>query len=572
MRTSSRFSTLLLLIAALWAGPLGRPSAAQTTFNANPATLGAIPDSLGECGTDGAPHFVVVPVSGVVGGVTGVSVSMALTHTWMGELTATLIAPDGTQHVIFGRTRATTPTDWGSSFDLNGSTYTFNDAAGGNWWMAATQDPVPGGAYRTSAIGGFPGATGPATAMNPVFANREPNGTWRVRFTDSCRLDVGTVSALSLALTTTGVVTPPTAAVPDAYFAGLSTPLVVPAPGVLGNDINSPGSGPLTATLQGLPTHGSITLNSDGGFRYVPSTGYLGPDSFTYFPSNNGGSAAPTTVSITVVPVQPPTNFRVDRVSGTTVTLRWDAPPYGPVPTGYRVEGGTTPGAVHGAVETGPAPALTFPAPSGAFYVRVKALDGPMTSGVSNETRLYVNVPIVPSAPAGLTGLVNGDALALSWKLSYEGGEPTDVLLDVSGDLSATVPMGLTESFAFSGVPAGTYTFALRARNASGAGAASPSITLTFPGACSGVPSAPLNYLFYRVGNTAYLLWDPPATGPAASAYVLNVTGAFVGALPVGATRNLSAVVTPGTYQVSVTALNACGASAPTAAQTIQVP
>ncbi|MEZ5420647.1 MAG: hypothetical protein R2708_25345 [Vicinamibacterales bacterium] len=86
--------------------------------------------------------------------------------------------------------------------------------------------------------------------MNPVFANREPNGTWQVRFTDSCRLDVGSVTALSLALTTTGVVTPPVAANPDQYFAGLSTPLVVAAPGVLANDVNSPGSGALSATVQ----------------------------------------------------------------------------------------------------------------------------------------------------------------------------------------------------------------------------------------------------------------------------------------------------------------------------------
>ena len=567
-----RFSTLLPLLAALWAGPLAGQASAQGTFNALPATLGAVPDSVGECGIDGPPRLVSVPVTGVVGGITTVSVSMVLTHSWMGELSAVLVAPDGTSHVIFGRTRASSEPYWGTDNDLNAALVTFNDGAAGDWWAAANTNPVPPGTYRTSAMGGFPGATGAVTAMNPVFNNREPNGNWVVRFTDSCRLDVGTVSALSLTLNSTGVETPPVAAVADAYFAGLSTPLVVAAAGVLGNDINSPGSGALTAAVQTLPTHGTLTLNSNGGFRYTPTTGYLGPDSFTYVASNNAGSTAPATVSITVVPVQPPANVRVDRVVGSTVTVRWDNPPYGPVPTGYRLEGGTTPGSIMGAVQTGPAPALTFAAPSGSFYIRVKALDGGMTSGVSNEVRLHVNVPVPPSAPAGLTGLVNGDTLALSWKLSYEGGEPANVLLDVSGALAATVPLGASESFSFAGVPAGTYTFALRAQNAGGVSVASTPVTLTFPGACSGVPAAPRNYLFYGIGNAVFLVWDPPATGPAATGYVLNVSGAFVGALPVGNTRNLSTSVPAGTYQVSVTATNACGSSAPTAVQTVQIP
>ena len=564
-------SFLFSLVAVLSIGTYAAPALAQTTFNATPSTLGAVPDSVGECPNDGQPRVVSVPVSGAVGGVTSVAVSMTMTHTWMGEITATLIAPDGTSHVLFGRTHATAVPFWGIDSDMNG-TYTFSDAAGGNWWTAALASPVPPGAYRTSAIGGSPSATGATTAMNPVFNNREPNGTWRVRFTDSCRLDVGVVSALSLSLATTGVITPPVAAVPDSYFAGLSTPLVVAGPGVLANDINSPGSGALSATVQALPTHGSLTLNSDGGFRYTPTTGYLGPDSFTYFASNLGGDTNVTTVSLTVVPVQPPTNLRVDRVTGSLVTLRWDLPPYGPVPTGYRVEGGTTPGSIMGAVATGPAPALTFLAPSGSFYVRVKALDGPMTSGVSNEVRLHVNVPVVPSAPTSLTGLVNDSALTLAWKLGYGGGEPTDVLLDVTGSLVATVPLGATESFTFAPVPAGTYTFSVRSRNAGGIGPASAPVTLTFPGACSGAPEPPSNFLFYGAGNTVSLLWDPPATGPAASAYVLNVTGAFVGPVPVGASRSLSAGVGAGTYNVSVTALNACGASAPTTVQTVLVP
>jgi len=270
-----RLFASLVLVVAFCAGPLVSQSLAQATFSADPATLGQIPDSVGEVGTDGPPLFVSIPVSGGVGGVTTVSVSMTISHSWMGEITATLISPDGTAHVLYGRTLATSPTDWGTDHDMNG-TYSFSDAASGNFWTAAGSAPVPEGAYRTSAIGGFAGATGPVTAINPVFNNREPNGTWRVRFTDSARLDVGIVSAVSITLTTTGLITPPTAAVPDAYIAGRSTPLVVAAPGVLGNDLNSAGSGALTATLQTSPTQGAVLLNSNGSFIYTPAPGYLG--------------------------------------------------------------------------------------------------------------------------------------------------------------------------------------------------------------------------------------------------------------------------------------------------------
>ncbi len=359
---------------------------------------------------------------------------------------------------------------------------------------------------------------------------------------------------------------------PDAYIAGRSTPLVVAAPGVLANDLNSPGSGPLTATLQTLPTSGTVTLNSNGGFVYTPVAGYLGPDSFTYYPSNTAGSSAATTVSITVVPVQPATQFRIDRVAGNQVTLRWDPPAAGPPPTGYLIEGGLAPGAPVASAVTGPTPALTFTAPSGAFFLRVTSLDGAMASGVSNEVPLYVNVPVAPSAPVSLTGLVNDTSMALSWKPTFGGAAPTDTILDVSGALVGSVSVGAVDTFTFAGVPPGTYTFTVRSANATGGSAAATPVTLTFPAACTGVPAPPRNYLYYREGSVLHLLWDPPATGPAATAYVLNVTGSFVGAVPVGVSRNPSGAVPPGSYSVSVSALNACGASVPTAAQTVVVP
>src|SRR2546426_5090804 len=53
------------------------------------------------------------------------------------------------------------------------------------------------------------------------------------------------------------------------------------SPGVLANDGDVDGD-PLTAIVVSNPTHGSLTLNNDGSFTYVPALNYNGPDSFTY--------------------------------------------------------------------------------------------------------------------------------------------------------------------------------------------------------------------------------------------------------------------------------------------------
>jgi large repetitive protein len=569
----NRFSSLVLLGLG-FAGVLGAttPSVAQTTFNANPATLGPIPDGGALCPEPGAPRLVSFAVAGKAGPVVSVTVSATLSHPWVGDVTATLFAPNGTSHVLFGRTGLTTEGGGGSNAMLVGA-YTFRDSAAGNWWTAAQTDPLAPGVYRTSQLGGA-GATGAVTAMDPVFAGTEPNGTWTLQLTDGCNVDTGSVDAAAITVTTTGLVAPPTAA-PDTYGVAAATSLGVGAPGVLMNDVNPIGGGGMTAVLASPPAHGSLTLNPDGSFAYTPSAAFAGVDSFTYRPANLGGNGGVTTVTLNVTgptTIQPATEFRVDDVTGNQVTLRWDPPLLGPPPTGYLVEGGVTPGSTLAAIPVGPVPFLRFNAPSGSFFVRVKALDGGAISATSNEVPLHVGVPVPPSAPGRLTGMVNGNSVALSWSMTYEGGAPTNAILDVTGAATASLPLGPVESHTLSGLPPGSYTFAVRAANASGTSAPSSATTLAIPGSCTGAPAVPDNFLFFRVGATVFLFWDPPATGAAPTGYQLNVAGAFSGVFPVGAARTLSTGVPSGSYTVSVTAVNACGASAPTPPQTVVVP
>src|SRR5205814_9994788 len=51
------------------------------------------------------------------------------------------------------------------------------------------------------------------------------------------------------------------------------------------------------------PTHGVLTLNTNGGFTYLPATNYLGTDSFTYQANDGALNSGIATVSITITGV-----------------------------------------------------------------------------------------------------------------------------------------------------------------------------------------------------------------------------------------------------------------------------
>jgi hypothetical protein len=271
-------------------------------------------------------------------------------------------------------------------------------------------------------------------------------------------------------------------------------------------------------------------------------------------------------------PLQAPLNLRAASIVGSLVTFRWDLSPIGPRPTSFVVEGGIAPGQVLASLDTGgPFPIFAVSAPTGAFHVRVHALTANERSGPSNEIQIFVNTPTPPSAPANLLTLVNGTSLALTWRPTFLGGAATAHVLNVSGSVTASLPLSEATNAAFDTVPGGTYTLSVSASNASGISAASNTATVTVPGSCSGAPFVPAGFLAYRVGNTIFVVWDPPASGPAPTQYVLTVSGAFNGGFPTTA-RALSGAVGPGSYGLTVAALNPCGTSAGTAVQIVTVP
>jgi len=221
------FAVISLAAIGLWIGVHNNTAEANTTIASNniaPAATftgtgtGNIPDlpSGTTCQTaQGTPLNVTFNVTGISGNVSNVALSATGFHSWVGDITATLIAPNGASHSVFGRTLATTAGSSGDSSDFNG-TYVFTDAAAappsGGWWQeaniqgaAAAMTP---GSYRTTNPGGA-GATipMPATSMNPSFTGvANANGTWTLRLTDGCALDTGNISAA--VLTVDGITAP----------------------------------------------------------------------------------------------------------------------------------------------------------------------------------------------------------------------------------------------------------------------------------------------------------------------------------------------------------------------------
>ena len=91
----------------------------------------------------------------------------------------------------------------------------------------------------------------------------------------------------------------------DVYTTLEDTVLNVPAPGILANDTDADGN-PLTVVLVNSVTHGSLSLNANGSFSYVPNTNYNGSDSFTYAVNDGTVTGNNATVTINITPVNDP--------------------------------------------------------------------------------------------------------------------------------------------------------------------------------------------------------------------------------------------------------------------------
>ena len=71
------------------------------------------------------------------------------------------------------------------------------------------------------------------------------------------------------------------------------------APGLLAND-SDPDGDHLVASKLTDPAHGSVTVNADGSFSYVPAAGWHGTDSFEYRACDPSGLCDTATVALVI--------------------------------------------------------------------------------------------------------------------------------------------------------------------------------------------------------------------------------------------------------------------------------
>ena len=104
----------------------------------------------------------------------------------------------------------------------------------------------------------------------------------------------------------------PPVATDHAYALSEDTKLTLTGPGVLAGDTDADGDS-FTASAVTTPSHGTLTLNTDGSFTYTPTPGYSGSDSFTYEANDGLYDSNVATVSLNVTPVTPTLDAIADK-------------------------------------------------------------------------------------------------------------------------------------------------------------------------------------------------------------------------------------------------------------------
>jgi outer membrane autotransporter protein len=304
--------------------------------------------------------------------------------------------------------------------------------------------------------------------------------------------------------------------------------------------------------------HGTATA-SGTSISYTPTSGYAGPDSFTYTATNGAGSSSPATVTITVspptilyTPAAPPHPTAGVAYNHSIANASGGAAPYtytmftGVLPAGLTLASNGTISGTSAAV--------------GTFTFKVVATDnstgtGPFTSAPANVT-LIVDAPIITLAPSTLPGgTVN---TAYSQTITATGGTAPYTTYTV---IAGTLPTGITLSSGgvLSGTPtqAGSFNITVTATDST-AGPSAPysgsrAYTLTIAGPT--ITLAPASVPNATVG-TAYTRTVAASGGTAP--YTFSTTGSVPPGLSISSSGTLSGTpTTAGDFLFSIVATDA---------------
>jgi len=226
-----------------------------------------------------------------------------------------------------------------------------------------------------------------------------------------------------------------------------------------------------------------------------------------------------------------PPQSLVANVSGNLVTLTWQAPNTGDVPSTYVVEAAFSPsGAVIASLPV-TATQLVVSAPNGIYYVRVRGVDNSGFGEASNEVIVVVpggggRCSSPPRAPQDLTGSASGNTVTLNWSAPSSGCAATSYAVHAGsspGLSNVTVAnVGAATSLSAS-APAGTYYVRVVALNTFGGSAASNEVAITVGSTPTGAPVAPAGLMVGTLvmkDRSAAISW---VASPGAAEYVVEV-------------------------------------------------
>jgi hypothetical protein len=188
-------------------------------------------------------------------------------------------------------------------------------------------------------------------------------------------------------------------------------------------------------------TNGLATVDSSGLITYAPSTGYVGPDSFTYDATTTSGTSMAVTVSVTVNPppaCQPLSISADENASGTGAANCTDSA--GAPFTSYAI----LQQPAHGAASVdGSSGQITYTPASGYTGPDSLTYDATTSNGTSDSATVTVNVAGPPSAqiaaPADNQTYKQGERVPTTFSCARGGSGPAiSSCVDSNGASDAT--------------------------------------------------------------------------------------------------------------------------------------
>ncbi len=251
--------------------------------------------------------------------------------------------------------------------------------------------------------------------------------------TFSISLMSGTVSSTTTVTIANDDRQTPPVGVPDSYTVASGQVFTVTAAnGVLANDTDVDGQ-TLTAQLVSGASKGSVTLNADGGFRYVPNAGASGSDGFNYRPFDGIAYGASTRVTISIAGSGAPNgvftgNLTAPASLGTgqrgTLTLNYQNPSSGAVLAGL-----LSLSADRGLV----ADPLTGGYADQVFVLALGDGVGPVDGGERGVLGLTVQMADVPNGSATFTAAFADQTDTIDWAARKAALKP-DFVADATWD------------------------------------------------------------------------------------------------------------------------------------------